>query len=187
MLTGDSNATAQRIAAEIGIEEVIAEVLPGDKAGKVAELQRQGQRVAMVGDGVNDAPALAQADVGIAIGTGTDVAVETADVVLMRSDPLDAATATTIGRGTRRKMRQNLAWAIGYNSIALPVAGGALEPLGVTLSPAIGALAMSGSSMIVALNAVALRRLHLPAQQAPATQRATGALRRGRLGLHARS
>jgi Cu2+-exporting ATPase len=166
MLTGDGRATAERVAAEIGIAEVIAEVLPGDKAAKVAELQRQGRKVAMVGDGVNDAPALAQADVGIAIGTGTDVAVETADVVLMRSDPLDVATAITIGRGTRRKERQNLAWAIGYNSIALPIAAGALEPLGFTLSPAIGALAMSGSSVIVALNAVSLRRLRLPGQQA---------------------
>jgi Cu2+-exporting ATPase len=167
MLTGDSRATARRVAAEIGIDEVIADVLPGDKAARVAELQRQGRTVAMVGDGVNDAPALAQANVGIAIGTGTDVAVQTADVVLMRSDPLDVATAITIGRGTRRKMRQNLAWAIGYNSIALPIAAGALEPLGLTLNPAIGALAMSGSSVIVALNAVALRGLRLPGQQDP--------------------
>jgi Cu2+-exporting ATPase len=170
MLTGDGQATAQRVAAELGIDEVIAEVLPGDKAGQVAELQRQGRKVAMVGDGVNDAPALAQADVGVAIGTGTDVAVETADVVLMRSDPLDVATAITIGRGTRRKMRQNLGWAIGYNVIAMPIAAGVLEPLGITLSPAEAAIAMSGSSVIVALNAIALRRLHLPAQQAAATE-----------------
>jgi Cu2+-exporting ATPase len=162
MLTGDSRATAQRVAAEIGIDDVIAEVLPGDKAARVADLQHQGRTVAMVGDGVNDAPALAQADVGIAIGTGTDVAVETADVVLMRSDPLDVAGAITIGRGTRRKMHQNLGWAIGYNSLAIPIAGGALDSVGFTLSPAVGALSMSGSSIIVAVNAVALKRLRLP-------------------------
>jgi P-type Cu2+ transporter len=164
MLTGDSRATAERVAAEIGIEEVIAEVLPGEKASKVSELQRHERRVAMVGDGVNDAPALAQADVGVAIGTGTDVAVETADVVLMRSDPLDVATTITIGRGTRRKERQNLARAIGYNSLAIPIAAGALEPLGFTLSPAVGALSMSGSSIIVAVNAIALRHLRLPGE-----------------------
>jgi len=162
MLSGDAHATAERVAAEVGIEDVIAEVLPADKAAKVAELQRQGRTVAMVGDGVNDAPALAQADVGIAIGTGTDVAVETADVVLMRSDPLDVATAITISRGTLRKMRQNLAWAVGYNSLALPIAGGVFEPLGFVLRPEVGAISMSGSSVIVAVNAVALKRLRLP-------------------------
>jgi P-type Cu2+ transporter len=164
MLTGDNEQTARRIAGEVGIEEVIAEVLPGDKAAKVRELQAQGRKVAMVGDGVNDAPALAQADVGIAIGTGTDVAVETADVVLMRSDPLDVATALTISRGTLRKMRQNLGWAIGYNSLALPIAAGVFEPLGFTLRPEIGAILMSGSSILVALNAIDLRRLHLPSR-----------------------
>jgi Cu2+-exporting ATPase len=162
MLSGDSRATAERIAAEVGIDDVIAEVLPADKAAKVAELQAEGRKVAMVGDGVNDAPALAQADVGIAIGTGTDVAVETADVVLMRSDPLDIATAITIGRGTGRKMRQNLAWAVGYNSLALPIAGGIFEPLGFVLRPEVGAISMSGSSVIVALNALALKRTSLP-------------------------
>ncbi len=162
MLSGDSRATAERIAAELGIDEVIAEVLPADKAAKVQELQAEGRKVAMVGDGVNDAPALAQADVGIAIGAGTDVAVETADVVLMRSDPLDVATAVTISRGTVRKMRQNLAWAVGYNSLALPIAAGVFEPVGFILRPEVAAISMSGSSVIVALNAVSLKRLHLP-------------------------
>jgi Cu2+-exporting ATPase len=162
MLTGDNRQTAERIAAELGIEEVLAEVLPADKAAKVGELQAQGRRVAMVGDGVNDAPALAQADVGIAIGAGTDVAIETADVVLMRSDPLDVATAVSIGRGTVRKMRQNLAWAIGYNSLALPIAAGVFEPWGFTLRPEIAAISMSGSSVLVAVNALALKRLRLP-------------------------
>ena len=161
MLTGDNRATAERIAATLGIEEVLAEVLPADKAAKVAELQAQGRRVAMVGDGVNDAPALARADVGIAIGAGTDVAIETADVVLMRSDPLDVAVAIEIGRGTVRKMRQNLGWAIGYNSLALPIAAGVFEPFGFTLRPEIGAISMSGSSILVALNAIALKGLHL--------------------------
>jgi len=162
MLSGDDEATARRIAAEVGIDEVIAEVLPADKAAKIRELQAQGRRVAMVGDGVNDAPALAQADVGIAIGTGTDVAVETAEVVLMRSDPLDVATAITISRGTLRKMHQNLAWAVGYNSLAIPVAAGVFEPLGFILRPEVGAISMSASSVIVAVNAIALKRLRLP-------------------------
>jgi Cu2+-exporting ATPase len=163
LLTGDNAATARRVAGEVGIDDVIAEVLPGDKAAKVTELQAAGRRVAMVGDGVNDAPALAQADLGIAIGAGTDVAVETADVVLMRSDPLDVATAVRIGRGTVRKMRQNLAWAIGYNSLALPIAAGVFEPWGLTLRPEIAAITMAGSSIIVAVNALALKRLPLPA------------------------
>jgi Cu2+-exporting ATPase len=163
MLTGDNEATARRIAEKLGIDTVIAEVLPGDKAAKVAELQRDGRKVAMVGDGVNDAPALAQADLGIAIGAGTDVAIETADLVLMRSDPLDVAAAFRIGRGTVRKMRQNLAWAVGYNAIALPIAAGVFEPsLGLVLRPEIAALSMSGSSFIVAVNALMLKRLRLP-------------------------
>ena len=161
MLTGDNRQTAERIATEVGIEEVLADVLPGDKAAKVAELQSQGRKVAMVGDGVNDAPALAQADVGIAIGAGTDVAIETADVVLMRSDPLDVASAITIGRATVRKMRQNLGWAIGYNSLALPIAAGVFAPWGLTLRPEIAAISMSGSSVLVAVNALALKRLKL--------------------------
>jgi len=163
MLTGDNRATADRIARELGIREVMAEVLPGDKASKISELQRSGKKVAMVGDGVNDAPGLAQADLGIAIGAGTDVAIETADVVLMRSDPLDVATALTIGRGTLRKMRQNLAWAVGYNAIALPIAAGVFEPsFGLVLRPEIAALSMSGSSLLVAVNALLLKRLNLP-------------------------
>jgi P-type Cu2+ transporter len=169
MLTGDNRQTAERIGRELGIEEVLAEVLPADKADEVKQLQAQGRKVAMVGDGVNDAPALAQADVGIAIGAGTDVAIETADVVLMRSDPLDVATAITIGRGTNRKMRQNLGWAIGYNSLALPIAAGVFEPFGLTLRPEIAAISMSGSSLLVAVNALELKRLRLP-RKAPATR-----------------
>ncbi|WP_031164361.1 heavy metal translocating P-type ATPase [Streptosporangium roseum] len=162
MLTGDNAATAQRIARRLGIDTVIAEVLPGDKAAKIAELQAGGRKVAMVGDGVNDAPALARADLGIAIGAGTDVAIETADVVLMRSDPLDVAVALRIGRATLRKMRQNLGWAIGYNTIALPIAAGVFAPaFGLVLRPEIAALSMSGSSVIVALNALTLKRLRL--------------------------
>jgi P-type Cu2+ transporter len=170
MLSGDSQATARRIAAQVGIGDVIAEVLPADKAAKITELQAQGRTVAMVGDGVNDAPALAQADVGIAIGTGTDVAVETADIVLMRSDPLDVATAITISRGTLRKMHQNLAWAVGYNSLAIPVAAGVFEPLGFILRPEVGAISMSASSVIVAANAIALRGLRLPDSRTEETQ-----------------
>lgn len=163
MLTGDNQATAERIAEQLAIDTVIAEVLPGDKAAKVAELQSTSRTVAMVGDGVNDAPALAQADLGIAIGAGTDVAIETADLVLMRSDPVDVPTALRIGRGTLRKMRQNLGWAIGYNALALPIAAGVFEPaVGLVLRPEIAALSMSGSSVIVAVNALALKGLRLP-------------------------
>ena len=164
MLTGDNQATASRIAAHLGVYTVIAEVLPGDKAAEVASLHTSGKKVAMVGDGVNDAPALAQADLGIAIGAGTDVAAETADIVLMRSDPLDVPAALAIGRGTLRKMRQNLGWAIGYNTLALPIAAGVLEPvIGLVLRPEIAALSMSGSSFLVAMNALLLKRLKLSA------------------------
>ncbi|MGH3342001.1 MAG: HAD-IC family P-type ATPase [Carbonactinosporaceae bacterium] len=166
MLTGDNQTTARRIADHLGIDTVIAEVLPGDKATQITDLQRSGRRVAMVGDGVNDAPALAQADLGIAIGAGTEVAIETADVVLMRSDPLDVPTALRIGRGTLRKIRQNLGWAVGYNALALPIAAGAFAPgFGLVLRPEIAALSMSGSSLIVAVNALLLKRLPLPAQE----------------------
>jgi Cu2+-exporting ATPase len=162
MLTGDNEATAKQIAAQLGVQTVIAEVLPVDKAGRIAELQRAGKKVAMVGDGVNDAPALARADLGIAIGAGTDVAIETADVVLMRSDPLDVPTALAIGRGTLHKIRQNLGWAIGYNSVAIPIAAGVFEPaFGLALRPEIAALSMSGSSLLVAVNALLLKRLRL--------------------------
>ncbi len=167
MLTGDNWATAERIAQDLGIDTVLAEVKPDQKAVRVKELQggANGQtalRVAMVGDGINDAPALAQADVGIAIGAGTDVAVETADVVLMRSDPLDIARAVRLGRATVGKMKQNLAWAIGYNSLAIPLAAGLLYPaFGWLMQPAFGALLMSGSSILVAVNAVLLRNARL--------------------------
>ena len=162
MLTGDNRATAERIARDLGITEVFAEVLPGQKADKVKELLSQGRNVAMVGDGINDGPALAQANVGIAIGAGTDVAVETADVVLMRSDPLDVARAVRLGRATVNKMKQNLGWAVGYNSLAIPVAAGLLYPLfGISLQPAFGALLMSGSSILVAVNAVLLRNANI--------------------------
>ncbi|SBW28753.1 cation-transporting ATPase [Candidatus Protofrankia californiensis] len=172
MLTGDNEATATRIAGQLGIDSVIAEVLPGDKATTIAELQHAGRTVAMVGDGVNDAPALAQADLGVAIGAGTDVAIETADVVLMRSDPLDIGVALRIGQGTVHKMRQNLGWAIGYNAVALPIAAGVFEPaFGLLLRPEIAALSMSGSSLLVAVNALLLKRLRLPTTQpAPVTQ-----------------
>jgi Cu2+-exporting ATPase len=169
MLTGDNEATAKRIADQLGIKTIIAEVMPGDKSQKIAELQKAGKKVAMVGDGVNDAPALAQADLGIAIGAGTDVAIDTADVVLMRSDPLDVPVALRIGKGTLRKMRQNLGWAVGYNVIALPIAAGIFVPLGLRLSPEIAAISMAGSSLIVATNALLLKRLRLPAPAVPAS------------------
>jgi Cu2+-exporting ATPase len=162
MLTGDNRATAERIAQELGIQTVFAEVLPGQKADKVKELQAQGKLVAMVGDGINDAPALAQADVGIAIGAGTDVAMETADVVLMRSDPFDVIGAIGLSRATLRKMHQNLWWAAGYNVIAFPIAAGVFYPaFGLVLRPEIAALSMSGSSLLVAVNALMLKRFRL--------------------------
>jgi P-type Cu2+ transporter len=162
MLTGDNRATAERIAGELSIKTVFAEVLPGQKADKVKELQSQGQLVAMVGDGINDAPALAQADVGIAIGAGTDVAMETADVVLMKSDPFDVIGAITLSRATLRKMHQNLWWAAGYNTIAFPIAAGLFYPaFGLVLRPEIAAISMSGSSLLVAINALMLKRTRL--------------------------
>jgi len=159
MLTGDNRETADRIAKELGIDIVLAEVLPGQKADEIKKLQAQGNKVGMVGDGINDAPALTQANVGFAIGAGTDVAMESADVVLMKSDPYDVVAAIELSRLTLRKMHQNLWWAVGYNVIAFPVAAGLLYPL--TISPELAALAMSGSSLIVAMNALLLKRAKL--------------------------
>lgn len=159
MLTGDNAGTAQRIADELAVDIVLADVLPGDKAAKVRELQAQGSRVGMVGDGVNDAPALTQADVGFAIGAGTDVAMESADVVLMKSDPHDVVGAIELSRATLRKMHQNLWWAVAYNVVAFPLAAGVFYPF--LLSPEIAAIAMSGSSALVAVNALMLKRTRL--------------------------
>jgi P-type Cu2+ transporter len=161
MLTGDARAVADAVAAELGIDTVFAEVLPDQKAEKIQELQRQGKRVAMVGDGVNDAPALVTADVGIAIGAGTDVAVEAGDVVLVRSDPRDVPRIVTLSRASHRKMIQNLWWAAGYNIFAIPLAAGVLAGQGILLDPAVGALLMSLSTVIVAINAQLLRRVSL--------------------------
>ncbi|MGM0402761.1 MAG: HAD-IC family P-type ATPase, partial [Thermodesulfobacteriota bacterium] len=161
MLTGDSQAVADSVAGELGIDMVFAEVLPEDKAGKIKELQREGKRVAMVGDGVNDAPALVTADIGIAIGAGTDVAVEAGDVVLVRSDPRDVARIVILSRATYRKMVQNLWWAAGYNIVAIPLAAGVLAWAGILLVPAVGAVLMSASTIIVAINAQLLRRVDI--------------------------
>jgi P-type Cu2+ transporter len=161
MLTGDARAVADAVAAELGIETVLAEVLPDDKAGVIRHLQQQGKRVAMVGDGVNDAPALVTADVGIAIGAGTTVAVEAGDVVLVRSDPRDVAAIVTLSRASYRKMVQNLWWAAGYNVVAIPLAAGVLAPWGIVLVPAVGAVLMSISTIVVAVNAQLLRRVSL--------------------------
>jgi P-type Cu2+ transporter len=157
MLTGDAKAVASAVASELGIDTVMAEVLPEQKVEKIAELKRSGKRVAMVGDGVNDAPALVSADVGIAIGAGTEVAVEAGDVVLIRSDPRDVARLIALSRASYRKMIQNLWWAAGYNVIAIPLAAGVLQPWGIVLSPAVGAVLMSLSTVIVAANAQLLR------------------------------
>jgi len=157
MLTGDNRRTGEAVGRELGISRVFAEVLPADKAKFVMQLQNEGLFTAMVGDGVNDAPALAQADLGIAIGAGTGVAIETAEVVLMRSDPLDVLAAIRLSKATVTKMKQNLFWAAIYNVIAIPVASGVLYPFGILLRPEVGALAMSASSITVATNAVLLK------------------------------
>src|SRR5262245_16851746 len=161
MITGDSREVAEAVAVDVGVDEVKAEVLPQDKAGAVAELQRRGLQVAMVGDGVNDAPALAGADVGIAIGAGTDVAIESAGVVLASDDPRGVVSVRTLSKASYRKMVENLGWAVGYNVVAIPLAAGVFAWAGVVLAPAVGALAMSLSTIIVALNAMLLRRLDL--------------------------
>ena len=161
MITGDARQVADAVAADLGIDEVFAEVLPGDKDTAVAELQARGMTVAMVGDGVNDAPALARADVGIAIGAGTDVAIESAGVVLASSDPRAVLGVIRLSRASYRKMLQNLAWGAGYNLFAIPLAAGTLEWAGISLSPAAAAVLMSASTVVVALNAQGLRRVHL--------------------------
>jgi Cu2+-exporting ATPase len=161
MLTGDAWEVARAVAQELGVDELFAEVLPEDKDSKVAELQSRGHRVAMVGDGVNDAPALARADVGIAIGAGTDVAIESAGVVLASDDPRAVLSVIELSRAAYRKMWQNLAWATGYNIITVPIAAGVLAFAGIAISPAVAAILMSASTIVVALNAQLLRRLKL--------------------------
>jgi Cu2+-exporting ATPase len=173
MLTGDNAATAKRIAADIGIDSVLADVLPAQKAEKVKELQATGKKVGMVGDGVNDAPALTQANVGFAIGAGTDVAMESADVVLMKSDPYDIVDALELSRATLRKMHQNLWWAVAYNAIAFPLAAGVFYPF--VLSPQVAALSMSGSTLVVAINALMLKRTKLAGGKSAQTSNAPAA------------
>jgi Cu2+-exporting ATPase len=167
MITGDAHQVADAVATELGIDEVFAEVLPQDKDRAVADLQSRSLKVAMVGDGVNDAPALARADVGIAIGAGTDVAIESAGVVLASSDPRGVLGVIRLSRASYRKMTQNLAWGAGYNLIAIPLAAGVLSSAGITLSPAVGAILMSASTVVVAFNAQLLRRLDLRPRQEP--------------------
>jgi Cu2+-exporting ATPase len=158
MLTGDSTAAAASVAEALGIDDYFAEVLPEHKDRQVGDLMSGGRRVAMVGDGVNDAPALTRANVGIAIGGGTDVAIESADIILVRDDPTDVVRTIELARASYRKMRQNLWWAAGYNIVAIPLAAGILAPVGIVLSPAAGAALMSVSTIVVALNAQLLRR-----------------------------
>ncbi len=157
MLTGDASAVARWVARELDLDEFFAEVLPDQKATRIKDVQARGLTVAMTGDGVNDAPALTQADVGIAVGAGTDVAIESADIVLVRSDPRDVTTIVELARATYRKMVQNLWWATGYNVLAIPVAAGVLYPAGILLTPAVGAVLMSVSTVLVAFNARLLR------------------------------
>ena len=165
MITGDARNVAEAVARDLGIDEVFAEVLPEHKAAQVVELQQRGLRVAMVGDGVNDAPALAQADVGLAIGAGTDVAIQSAGVVLASDDPRSVVGVIRLSRASYRKMVQNLVWATGYNIVAISLAAGAFAWAGFVLSPAVGAILMSLSTVIVALNALLLRRVDLGASE----------------------
>jgi Cu2+-exporting ATPase len=181
MITGDAEAVAQSVAAELGIDRVFAGVHPEKKAEKVVELQREGRKVAMVGDGVNDAPALAQADVGIAIGAGTDVAIASAGVILASDDPRSVLSVIELSRASYRKMKQNLWWAAGYNLISVPLAAGILAPFGFVLPMAVGALLMSASTIVVALNAQLLRRLDLrPGTSTAAAVRGAPVADRGR-------
>jgi Cu2+-exporting ATPase len=170
MITGDSHEVAEAVGRDLEIDEVRAEVLPEHKEAVVVELQREGRRVAMVGDGVNDAPALARADVGIAIGAGTDVAIGSAGVVLASDDPRGVSGVLRLSRASYAKMIQNLAWATGYNLVAIPVAAGVFASWGLVLAPALGAVAMSLSTIIVAFNAMLLRRLDLRPETGPATE-----------------
>jgi Cu2+-exporting ATPase len=158
MITGDADSVANAVAQELGIDTVFSQILPEDKAKRIEALQATGKKVAMVGDGVNDAPALVTADVGIAIGAGTEVAVEAGDIVLVRSDPRDVPRIIALSRASYRKMVQNLWWAAGYNIVAIPLAAGVLARYGILLSPAVGAILMSASTVIVAVNAQLLRR-----------------------------
>ncbi|MFB9823541.1 MULTISPECIES: copper-translocating P-type ATPase [Halobacteriales] len=175
MLTGDSQDVAKAVADELGIDTVFAEVLPEDKDKKVQELQDQGKLVGMVGDGVNDAPALTRADVGIAIGSGTDVAVQSADVILVQNNPMDVVRLVKLSKASYRKMQENIVWAAGYNVFAIPLAAGVLAPIGILLSPAVGALLMSLSTVIVAINAQLLRRVDLSIPELPSGTPATDA------------
>jgi len=161
MITGDNARTAESIAKEARVDRYLAEVLPEDKANEIKKLQLEGRKVAMVGDGINDAPALIQADVGIAVGAGTDVAIESADIVLIRNEPSDVASLIRLSKATMRKMKENLAWATGYNTLAIPIAAGVLYPWGISLRPEWGALLMTASSIIVVLNALTLRNVNL--------------------------
>jgi Cu2+-exporting ATPase len=173
MITGDARQVAEAVGADLGLDEVMSEVLPEDKDAKVADLQARGLSVAMVGDGVNDAPALARADVGIAIGAGTDVAIESAGVVLASNDPRAVVAVIRLSTASYRKMVQNLAWAAGYNVVAIPLAAGVLAWAGVTLAPAVGAVLMSASTIVVALNAQLLRRVDLRHPEPTAATAAT--------------